>query len=1344
MKQDNRVRIGDLIEVPEVQTVIEIADTRDLDPDDPVGRAALEQLANTFVVTEDIREILAVIFPALSCPEGRGFFITGNYGSGKSHLLSVLTLALKYNWARTTIAGQDPDLAFIGESVAGKRYLPVVIALTDFTADLSLEEIVWGSVEVTAASEGIPLLLSHTRRFLSLFDRYILPVHQADFSGFLARRLGREYSWERIQREDPASAHTLIHQYLDDREEPVPFKVAPDRRTVMDELIRSLRNSNWDGVVLVIDELSEFLKSKPDVQSLNEDTRYLQFLGEISRHLPIWIIAALQENLERTGDIPEPVFKKIKDRYSHRLRLTSKHLRQLVSRRLIRRKGDPTEIKAVFETIRRAFNRINLGLDEFIQIYPVHPETLELLDKNSDLFSQRRGIVDFLNARIRGRPEDNIPGILGEPPDHLLTPDVIFDHFQDRLSDSPRFSRFHQAYTGHFQPRITGVFTDPADRECALRIIKILILLAISPLKETRTVRELADMILYRTIDASLPAGDINYEYFHDRILSEILRKIGHLRLISGQTVLDNIYTLDIDTQASETLDFQIQRQKRDLSPLSVEIVRTAYATLAHGKFPLALILNRTGERDSVRWENTIRRVGVTLSHAGEIRPEIFAGFREKLRSADLDFILVLGWLGDLDNQKLSLQGFLAKESAFFSGNWGFCLPSIPENPDMLDAFLELFICRRMAQDLADRDSAESPQLLRQLNDRIGTLLPRIQRTMMHCYLSGTLYLASGYRKLHPDPGFDHFDQWISSILKPAFAARFPDHHQVAPEMEFSGRILMDLLLEKFILPGRIGEIRPGRDDTLESALNRIVMPLGMATRVEKEYLLSVSARNCAGAKAIMDRIPPVSDDSSHLLKTEIPLDELRTDLASSSMGMSKPVFDLTVLGLIRKGYLEARNRDTPVPLGEIILPPESSITHLTRGPIIPPALRPAFAMMHKIITGRTVKEIDLDVQDQNWAKLKKLAQRWRSGLVEFQSALDDLLKQYPGDAPDLDETTRILERVASWIDLIESEMDPFKGWLRLLPVVADTGDFQEKMDGFKALIGFVQIGINPYISARNYLNDPRLHIPDAPEYDLLKLCRDPALKLQPLNDALFMSVGLKEFLKAFETFRHEYSAVYTREHQLRVQAVGQLDPADLPETVEYRVLQRLARISPVSVRHDLTSVRQQYEHLRQAKCLRNPELELERAPVCACGYCLGRHTSDLPEMDLRQTATTGIRQYLAAMRSQPVAERLLRILDTIPDRHRKAVQYLVREDSMSVQEPDLAMTIDSIIDDEFAEYLHSRLWVDLTVHDRKLSGLNQQLKNRRLSFGEAQKIVQSWLSGDADIPDTDLIRFDE
>ena len=84
--------------------------------------------------------------------------------------------------------------------------------------------------------------------------------------------------------------------------------------------------------------MSEFLRSKPSAQSFNEDLRFLQFLGEWAQDHPLWILAALQEQIEHTGDMEYDLYRKIKDRYPVRYILSPAHVKDLIAGRILRKK----------------------------------------------------------------------------------------------------------------------------------------------------------------------------------------------------------------------------------------------------------------------------------------------------------------------------------------------------------------------------------------------------------------------------------------------------------------------------------------------------------------------------------------------------------------------------------------------------------------------------------------------------------------------------------------------------------------------------------------------------------------------------------------------------------------------------------------------------------------------------------------------------------------------------------------------------------------------------------------------------------------------------------------------
>jgi len=330
------LRIGDLIEVPPVRTVIRLEE----------GRTGAGEIAASFVFTPEVASHVAVIADALMAGRGQGYFLQGDFGSGKSHFLAALYAWLAGGDASGILSEHHGGLARLRER--GGRLLPVDVSLVNYRASTALEQIIVEAVE---------------------------------------ERLGGSTGRD-----------------------------GGERLEAFTGLLAAVRQAGYDGLFLLIDELSEFFRSKPTPQALNEDARTLQLMGELAGREPLWIVAAVQESIEATGDVSQAILRKIKDRYPVRLALSTLHVRALIAGRLVRRKpGAEAEIARIHERLRREFPTFTASLDELCATYPLHPATLSLLDGLGNLFSQHRGIVDFVHSRIAGDPRRNIPGILNCP-----------------------------------------------------------------------------------------------------------------------------------------------------------------------------------------------------------------------------------------------------------------------------------------------------------------------------------------------------------------------------------------------------------------------------------------------------------------------------------------------------------------------------------------------------------------------------------------------------------------------------------------------------------------------------------------------------------------------------------------------------------------------------------------------------------------------------------------------------------------------------------------------------------------------------------------------------------------
>ncbi len=184
-----------------------------------------------------------------------------------------------------------------------------------------------------------------------------------------------------------------------------------DRRQLWEQLDRQ-----GEGTLLVLDELSEFLRSKEDARAFNEDVRFLQFLGEWSRDRRFWILAAMQEGIEHTGELEHSLYRKIKDRYPLRLLLTPAHVHSLIADAILLKKaGYAAAVRGLCRDLQQSQPALSKDLARLEAIYPLHPVTLALLEEIRDRFSQTRGVVDFVVTTLRGDASRGVKPFLDQP-----------------------------------------------------------------------------------------------------------------------------------------------------------------------------------------------------------------------------------------------------------------------------------------------------------------------------------------------------------------------------------------------------------------------------------------------------------------------------------------------------------------------------------------------------------------------------------------------------------------------------------------------------------------------------------------------------------------------------------------------------------------------------------------------------------------------------------------------------------------------------------------------------------------------------------------------------------------
>ncbi len=139
------MRYGDLIQFEPIESVIQLLDANR--PDEA------KKLVATYVISDDMAERIAkLMIPQLSFDESvdhKGVLVVGNYGTGKSHLMSVLSLVAEDPTYLSMI--RHPKVAEAAKAIAGKFKVHRI----EISSQMSLRDIVTQQLELFLEQNGV-------------------------------------------------------------------------------------------------------------------------------------------------------------------------------------------------------------------------------------------------------------------------------------------------------------------------------------------------------------------------------------------------------------------------------------------------------------------------------------------------------------------------------------------------------------------------------------------------------------------------------------------------------------------------------------------------------------------------------------------------------------------------------------------------------------------------------------------------------------------------------------------------------------------------------------------------------------------------------------------------------------------------------------------------------------------------------------------------------------------------------------------------------------------------------------------------------------------------------------
>ena len=304
---------GDLIAFDPIESVVQLRHADD-------GEAA-RQLVETYVISEEMAErLVALVFPQLQFDhpaDNKGLLVVGNYGTGKSHLMSVLSAVAENAELAPSLA--NADVAGASKSIAG-RFKVVRTEIGSTT--MPLRDLLAAELEEHLARMGVSYSFPPADE---------VPNNKRCFEEMMA---------------------TFHEQY-------------PEHGLllVVDELLDYLRSRRDQPLILDLNFLREIGESCRDLR--------LRFMAGVQEAI------FDSQRFEFVADD----LRRVKDRFEQVLIAKSDVKFVVAERLLRKSAEQQAQVREHLQRFTRLYGRMNEALDDYVRLFPVHPDYIDIFDR---------------------------------------------------------------------------------------------------------------------------------------------------------------------------------------------------------------------------------------------------------------------------------------------------------------------------------------------------------------------------------------------------------------------------------------------------------------------------------------------------------------------------------------------------------------------------------------------------------------------------------------------------------------------------------------------------------------------------------------------------------------------------------------------------------------------------------------------------------------------------------------------------------------------------------------------------------------------------------------------------
>jgi hypothetical protein len=420
------------------------------DGNDQAARAARRpelQTAEEFQI-QPVRSFLNDILRGMAAPYrperrdesiGQGYWIQAEFGSGKSHLLCFLATLAMGNpdvWALVREKEQQANRGrreslyrFWEEGLQAKSSAPskgmfVVVKTLVGTGGgaVGIDNRGRRLVDYTleAASEQIKLEIG---RNLSIYpaellaDRFI--AQDLDRFGRDFRKFLKDPTYFTQDESDRHDFNELVAQIQDNRSPEykrsignklwrfyteylgVQPQIPAETEDILKNLVETIMAEGYSGVLLVLDEVSLFMKDRDEDQRVDDEKTLVVLSNRLAKvhNLPIWTVCAAQQAIESKMGVKN-IIADDRLKLVELLREDDDYYNIVLAR--VREITDPGAIGSYFLSYKRGFTWPNaVGENEFRRFFPFHKPALEVLRAITYELTTTRSAIHFMHQTLK-------------------------------------------------------------------------------------------------------------------------------------------------------------------------------------------------------------------------------------------------------------------------------------------------------------------------------------------------------------------------------------------------------------------------------------------------------------------------------------------------------------------------------------------------------------------------------------------------------------------------------------------------------------------------------------------------------------------------------------------------------------------------------------------------------------------------------------------------------------------------------------------------------------------------------------------------------------------------------